>query len=129
MELCSRCAMAALGLSLVVIGVILCNRDSTWSVAVVILCAGTGFLVLSLIYKVQWTRGEPHSSDSVPSLAGEDERQREEAECYGVPSYEEVVGNDQYTIGHLSEPNYCTTDLPAYEDVMETDCGVDFSDE
>ncbi|XP_076845746.1 transmembrane protein 51-like [Brachyhypopomus gauderio] len=136
------CAMGALGLGLVVMGVIMTmwNRDKSkhqrgtgspeisWSI--VPLCTGMIFLLLSLVFKmIQCTRGEQQSSDGVPSSAGGGERQREEAECYGVPSYEEVVGNDQYTIGHLSEPNYCTTDLPAYEHVMVTDCGAEFSNE
>ncbi|XP_076845816.1 transmembrane protein 51-like [Brachyhypopomus gauderio] len=144
MKSCCLCVMTALGLGLVVIGVIVTmwNRDSptskhhrgtgspeiSWSG--VSLCIGIAFLLLSLIFsiqKIQCTRGEQQSSDGVPSSAGGGERQRE-AECFAVPSYEEVVDNDQYTVGHLSEPNYCTTDLPAYEDVMVTDCGTEFSD-
>ncbi|KAK1801186.1 hypothetical protein P4O66_022877 [Electrophorus voltai] len=147
----SQYAMAALGLGLVVLGVVMAmwNRvllsparnssrtrlgssGSSWSMALVLLCTGMAFLLLSLllsIQKRQRTRGEQRSNEGMHLEPGQDgERQTVGAECYAVPSYEEVVGSDQYPLRQLSAQNDSTTDLPAYEELMEADRAVETTD-
>lgn len=46
-------------------------------------------------------------------------RQPDEAEQYTVPSYEEVVGSAQYPISQFSPRQNSTTQLPAYDELVE----------
>lgn len=47
-------------------------------------------------------------------------RQPDEAEQYTVPSYEEVVGSAEFPISQFSPRQNSTTQLPAYDELMET---------
>ncbi|TSN76546.1 Transmembrane protein 51 [Bagarius yarrelli] len=137
----SQYATAALGVGLIVLGIVMIlwsvvpvgtpvNNSqtvegqvrNTSSVGFVLLGTGVGMLLLSLFLGIQSRyRAQRQPSSSVSTEQGQQgERQPDEAEQYTVPSYEEVVGSVEFPISQFSPRQNSTTQLPAYEELIET---------
>ncbi|GAA6092660.1 transmembrane protein 51a [Tachysurus ichikawai] len=97
-------------------------RDTS-SVGFVLLGTGVSMLLLSLFLSIQNKyRAMRQANSSANTEQGQQvERQPDEAEQYTVPSYEEVVGNAQYPISQFSPRHNSTTQLPAYDELMEVE--------
>ncbi|MCI4380751.1 hypothetical protein PGIGA_G00243700 [Pangasianodon gigas] len=137
----SQYATAALGVGLLVLGIVMIlwsvvpvggavnNSQSiegqvrnTSSVGFVLLGTGVAMLLLSLFLGIQnkyRAQRQPNSNTNTEQ-GQQGDRQPDEAEQYTVPSYEEVVGSAQYPISQFSPRQNSTTQLPAYDELMET---------
>ncbi|XP_017548994.1 transmembrane protein 51a [Pygocentrus nattereri] len=141
----SQYAAAALGVGLVALGIVMVvwtvvpagsvgnssrpgqglgSTSNTSVAAFVMLGVGVAMLLLALCLGVrnkrreqrqQQTNGNAQIDQSQP-----EERQAEHPEHYAVPSYEEVVGSEQYPIRQFTARQDSTTQLPAYEELIET---------
>ncbi|XP_062854813.1 transmembrane protein 51a [Trichomycterus rosablanca] len=141
-SLASHYATAALGVGLLVLGVVMILWSmlpagtavntpesvdgqavrNTSSVGFVLLGTGVAMLLLSLFLgaqnKYRTQRHENSNDNTHPEQGQEGERQLDNAEQYTVPTYEEVVGSDQYPIRQFSPRQNSTTRLPAYEELV-----------
>ncbi|KAK3540308.1 hypothetical protein QTP70_029545 [Hemibagrus guttatus] len=137
----SQYATAALGVGLLVLGIVMIlwsvvplgtdlNHSqsiagqvrNTSSVGFVLLGTGVSMLLLSLFLGIQnkyRAMRQPNSSANTEQ-GQQVERQPDESEQYTVPSYEEVVGNPEYPISQFSPRQNSTTQLPAYDELIET---------
>ncbi|XP_058246347.1 transmembrane protein 51a [Hemibagrus wyckioides] len=137
----SQYATAALGVGLLVLGIVMIlwsvvpvgnglNKPqngpgevrNTSSVGFVLLGTGVSMLLLSLFLGIQnkyRAMRQPNSSANTEQ-GQQVERQPDQSEQYTVPSYEEVVGNPEYPISQFSPRQNSTTQLPAYDELVET---------
>ncbi|XP_072536975.1 transmembrane protein 51a [Salminus brasiliensis] len=140
----SQYAAAALGMGLVALGIVMVvwsvvpaasvgnssrpgqgasTSSNTSTAAFVMLGVGVAMLILALCLglrnKRRSLRQPQTNGDTRTDQNQEEESQAEQAEHYAVPSYEEVVGNEQYPIRQFTSRQDSTTQLPAYEELME----------
>lgn len=135
-------AAAALGVGLVVLGMVMIlwsvlpanaamnnsqsvdeqENKSTSSVGIVLLGTGAAMLLLSFFLAAQnkyRARRQQHNTNTHPGQRQNGERPPNQSEQFTVPTYEEVIGSDQYPIRQFSPRLNSTTQLPAYEEVIE----------
>ncbi|XP_051951129.1 transmembrane protein 51a [Xyrauchen texanus] len=95
-------------------------RDTS-SVAFVLVGGGIALLLLSVCLSIRNKRRAARGQEASNTPANAQERAMAEqlAQSYMVPSYEEVVESGQYPISQSSVRNNSTTQLPAYEELVE----------
>ncbi|KAI4884083.1 hypothetical protein NFI96_025694 [Prochilodus magdalenae] len=141
----SQYATAALGVGLVALGIVMVVwsvvpagsvgnssrpgqgtslTNNTSVAAFVMLGVGVAMLLLAFCLGVRnkrQARRQPQTNANTQTdHSQEEERQAEVVERYAAPSYEEVVGSEQYRITQFTSRQDSTTQLPAYEELMET---------
>ncbi|XP_066499253.1 transmembrane protein 51a [Hoplias malabaricus] len=139
----SQYAAAALGVGLLALGIVMVvwsvapagsggnsskpgngvGHTNTSAAAFVMLGVGVAMLLLALCLgirnKRRAQRQQQTNSNTQANQSQVEERPAEPAEHYAVPSYEEVVGNEEYPITQFTARQDSTTHLPAYEELME----------
>ncbi|XP_065103198.1 transmembrane protein 51a [Paramisgurnus dabryanus] len=95
-------------------------RDTS-SVAFVLAGGGVALLLLSVCLSVRNKQRAARELQASNAHATQQEGARLEqlAQGFMVPTYEEVVGSGQYPISQSSGRNNSTTQLPAYEELVE----------
>ncbi|XP_051508468.1 transmembrane protein 51a [Myxocyprinus asiaticus] len=93
-------------------------RDTS-SVAFVLVGGGIALLLLSVCLSIRNKRRASRGQEASNANAQERAMAEQLAQSYMVPSYEEVVESGQYPISQSSLRNNSTTQLPAYEELME----------
>lgn len=99
------------------------DRTKSSSVALVLVGVGVAILFLSICLGVRSKRrdsqrrsqrgtGEPFLDHVVP-----EQEEAVDSNTYNVPSYDEVVGSDEYPVRH-SNLRHSTSQLPSYEDIL-----------
>lgn len=100
------------------------DRTKSSSVALVLVGVGVAILFLSICLGVRSKRRESQRRSQraagapfMDHVAADQEEEAVDPNTYNVPSYDEVVGSEDYPVRH-SNLRQSTSQLPSYEDIL-----------